>query len=301
MKKLLITILMLFAFVSVASAWDSDGWDKQQVPYAIKTAAPAVTDDDYPVPFLWADTTNDKVYILIDNTSGAAVWQEVLHSGGLIGADLIPDTDNAYDLGSTTKEWKDLWIDGTANIDAVAADAITEGGNAVPNSTDGLDFFAATTSAELLGVLSDETGTGSVVFANTPTLITPEIGAATGTSLSLTGTLLSTTGFAPSATTGAPTAYANDASIAVSYSIVRVAGDGGATVLDTDPAVADGGKDGQIVIIQGCSDTNTVQIADACNTQLSGGVAFTLGLGDTLMLVWDDGSSIWMELTRSDN
>jgi hypothetical protein len=52
-----------------------------------------------------------------------------------------------------------------------------------------LDAFAATTSAELAGVISDETGTGALVFANTPTLVTPNIGAATGTSLVLSGDL----------------------------------------------------------------------------------------------------------------
>jgi hypothetical protein len=52
-----------------------------------------------------------------------------------------------------------------------------------------LDVFAATTSAELISVISDETGTGALVFANTPTLVTPNIGAATGTSLVLSGDL----------------------------------------------------------------------------------------------------------------
>jgi hypothetical protein len=52
-----------------------------------------------------------------------------------------------------------------------------------------LDAFAATTSAELRSVISDETGTGGLVFADTPTLITPNIGAATGTSLVLSGDL----------------------------------------------------------------------------------------------------------------
>jgi hypothetical protein len=52
-----------------------------------------------------------------------------------------------------------------------------------------LDVFAATSSAELISVISDETGTGALVFANTPTLVTPNIGAATGTSLVLSGDL----------------------------------------------------------------------------------------------------------------
>jgi hypothetical protein len=52
-----------------------------------------------------------------------------------------------------------------------------------------LSDFAATSSAELAGVISDETGSGALVFANTPTLVTPNIGAATGTSLVLSGDL----------------------------------------------------------------------------------------------------------------
>ena len=35
-------------------------------------------------------------------------------------ANLIPDEDNTYDLGSSGTEWKDLYIDGTANIDSLA-------------------------------------------------------------------------------------------------------------------------------------------------------------------------------------
>jgi hypothetical protein len=41
----------------------------------------------------------------------------------------------------------------------------------------------------LLAAVTDETGTGALVFANTPTLVTPVIGAATGTSLALSGSL----------------------------------------------------------------------------------------------------------------
>lgn len=44
-----------------------------------------------------------------------------------------------------------------------------------------------TNSAGLAAALSDETGTGLAVFNNTPTLITPVLGAATGTSVALTG------------------------------------------------------------------------------------------------------------------
>ncbi|MFM2134417.1 MAG: hypothetical protein RL156_1698 [Bacteroidota bacterium] len=52
----------------------------------------------------------------------------------------------------------------------------------------GIDTFLATpSSANLAAAVTDETGSGSLVFANTPSLTTPNIGAATGTSLAATG------------------------------------------------------------------------------------------------------------------
>ena len=48
-------------------------------------------------------------------------------------------------------------------------------------STDNLSVFAATTSAQLAGVISDETGSGLLVFATSPTLTTPIISTITNT------------------------------------------------------------------------------------------------------------------------
>ena len=49
-------------------------------------------------------------------------------------------------------------------------------------------WLATPSSANLLAGLTDETGTGAAVFANTPTLVTPVLGAATGTSVNLSST-----------------------------------------------------------------------------------------------------------------
>lgn len=66
-------------------------------------------------------------------------------------------------------------------------------------------FLATPSSANLATALTDETGTGANVFANTPTLVTPNIGAATGVSTSLTGgdTLYNGTAVPAGGTTGA--------------------------------------------------------------------------------------------------
>lgn len=49
--------------------------------------------------------------------------------------------------------------------------------------------FAVGTSADLAAVISDETGSGKVVFATSPVLTTPSIGLATGTSVMLSANI----------------------------------------------------------------------------------------------------------------
>ena len=50
-------------------------------------------------------------------------------------------------------------------------------------TTDKLNVHASTSSSELAGIISDETGSGALVFATSPTLVTPTLGAATATSI----------------------------------------------------------------------------------------------------------------------
>ena len=42
--------------------------------------------------------------------------------GGEVDSNIIPDDDNAFDLGSSSKEWKDLYVDGVAYLDSVESD-----------------------------------------------------------------------------------------------------------------------------------------------------------------------------------
>jgi len=39
--------------------------------------------------------------------------------GGEVDSDIIPDDDGAFDLGSSSKEWKDIYIDGVAYLDEI--------------------------------------------------------------------------------------------------------------------------------------------------------------------------------------
>lgn len=58
---------------------------------------------------------------------------------------------------------------------------ISGGGDALTSSP--LSQFAATTSSQLAGVISDETGSGALVFATSPTLVTPTLGVAAATTI----------------------------------------------------------------------------------------------------------------------
>ena len=82
--------------------------------------------------------------------------------------------------------------DGTCSWQSVPG-----GGDAL--TSNGLDQFAATTSAELAGVISNETGSGLLVFNDSPALITPDL----GTPSALVGTNI--TGTAAGLTVGATT------------------------------------------------------------------------------------------------
>jgi len=153
------------------------------------------------------DTTNNRVGVFVE-VGGAAVEQVRVQDGAI-----VPVTDNDMDLGTSSLEFKDLYIDGTANIDSLIADtadinagtidntvigattaaaatfttltstgSTTLNGTTVPASktlvvtTDKLSVHAATSSSELAGIISDETGSGALVFANSPTLVTPTLG-----------------------------------------------------------------------------------------------------------------------------
>ena len=39
--------------------------------------------------------------------------------GGEVDSNIIPDDDDTHDLGSSSKKWKDIYIDGTAYLDAI--------------------------------------------------------------------------------------------------------------------------------------------------------------------------------------
>ncbi len=90
----------------------------------------------------------------------------------------------------TIADGKTLTVSNTLTFTGTDTSSIAFGtGGTVTYTSNNLSVFAATTSAQLAGVISDETGTGSLVFGTSPTftttITTPAITAATNTSINM--------------------------------------------------------------------------------------------------------------------
>jgi hypothetical protein len=72
-----------------------------------------------------------------------------------VASNIIPSADNTYDLGAVGSEWKDLYIDGTANIDSLVADTADINGGTIDGTTIGGASAAA-------GTFTNVTATGTV-------------------------------------------------------------------------------------------------------------------------------------------
>ena len=51
-------------------------------------------------------------------TMGDAATDNVVF-GADVDSNIIPDDDDTYDLGSSSQQWKDIYIDGVAYVDAI--------------------------------------------------------------------------------------------------------------------------------------------------------------------------------------
>ena len=97
-------------------------------------------------------------------TFGDAATDTVAFSAD-VASNLLPSVDNTYDLGAAGSEWKDLYIDGTANIDSLVADTADINGGTIDSAVIG-----GTTPAAITGTAITATGimtaTGTSVFAS---------------------------------------------------------------------------------------------------------------------------------------
>jgi len=118
-------------------------------------------------------------------TLGDAASDNVVF-GADVNSNIIPNTDSAFDLGSSGQEWRDLYLDGTAHIDTLDVDV-----NATVAGTLGVTGVLTGTSLDISGNVDIDGVTnldvvdidGAVDMASTLTVT----GVLTGTSLDISG------------------------------------------------------------------------------------------------------------------
>ena len=84
-----------------------------------------------------------------DNTTLGSSNSDTVTFTARINSDFDPATDNAFDLGRVGHEWRNLYIDGTANIDSLVADTADINGGTIDGATIGGASAAAATVTTL--------------------------------------------------------------------------------------------------------------------------------------------------------
>ena len=131
------------------------------------------------------DGTNNRIGFYVE-VSSAAVEQIRIQDGAV-----VPVTDSDIDLGTSSLEFKDLFLDGTAHIDTLDVDA-----NATVAGT--LGVTGNTTVGGTLGVTGVLTGTSLDISGNVTVG-----GTIVGSSTIQGTTITATTAFVPDASDGA--------------------------------------------------------------------------------------------------
>jgi hypothetical protein len=92
---------------------------------------------------IFVDTSANQINFYVES-SAASVGQISIQDGAI-----VPFTDNDIDLGSSSFEFKDLYIDGTANIDSLVANTADINAGTIDNTIIGATTPAAATVTNL--------------------------------------------------------------------------------------------------------------------------------------------------------
>jgi hypothetical protein len=180
----------------------------------------------------------------------------------------------------TIADGKTLTASNTLTLTGTDASSVAFGaGGTVAYTANKLSAFAATSSSELLGVISDETGSGALVFGTSPAITTSL--TTPSTSFDLINTTATTVNFAKAATTLSIGAATGTTTV---NNALTVAGD--LTVSGTTTTV----------------NTETINLADnviTLNSNEAGtpsqnaGIEVERGTSTNVALQWNETSDVW--------
>jgi hypothetical protein len=117
-------------------------------------------------------STGDLTSLTVrDNTILGSSNTDTVTFTARINSDFEPATDNTYDLGRVGHEWRDLYIDGTANIDNLVADTAAITGGTIDNTVIGGTTPAAGTFTTLTA--TGQTSLGGAAGSESLRVLTP--------------------------------------------------------------------------------------------------------------------------------
>ena len=142
-----------------------------------------------PLNKILIDTTNDHIEFWVD-VSSSSVQQLYIADGAI-----IPVTDNDIDLGTSSLEFKNLYLDGTAKIDVLTVDeaatiGTTLGVTGATTLSSTLGVTGATTLSSTLGVTGATTLSSTLAVTGTSTFtgnVTTTNDLSVGGNLTVTG------------------------------------------------------------------------------------------------------------------
>ena len=144
------------------------------------------------------DNTNNRVGVFVDAGGAGSAVEQVRFQDGAI----VPVTDNDVDLGASGTEFKDLYIDGTAHVDAInyngtaisatAAELnIMDGVTASTSELNIMDGVTATTAE--LNLMDGGTSAGTTAVAGGDGIVTNDDGTMRQTTVDTFDTYLAQT------------------------------------------------------------------------------------------------------------
>ena len=188
--------------------------------------------------------------------------------GADVNSSIIPNTDDTYDLGSASQEWRDIYIDGTAYLDGI-----------------NFNGTAVTSTATEVNILDGDTSASSVIVADADRVVLND----GGTMKQVAVTDLSAyfddeiTAMPNLITTAATTVGALDSgSITSGFGTI----DTGASAITTTGLISGGSLDIDDVVINGSNightdDTDLITVANGIVTVAGEISVTTLDIGGT--------------------
>tara|TARA_R100001460_G_scaffold43995_2_gene80429 strand:+ start:1509 stop:3332 length:1824 start_codon:yes stop_codon:yes gene_type:complete len=231
------------------------------------------------------DNTNNRVGVFVDAGGAGSTVEQIRFQDGAI----VPVTDNDIDLGTSSLEFKDLYIDGTAHVDAINFNGTAITATAAElNIMDGVTSTAAelnildgvTSTAAELNIMDGGTSATSTTLADADRVVVNDNGTMVQVALtdfetyfeSALDTLSNVT------TVGA----LNSGSITSGFGNI----DTGSSTITTTGLITGGSLDIDDVVINGTTightdDTDLITVADGIVTVAGEISVTTLDIGGT--------------------